>query len=187
MGWAWDWVDIRSGVFWVRERAHGLLTSLSLLFSAFFFSAHNDRSPPRLAHDHITLISRENTGCRALGSPPRNLYLGDTLFFFVCLLHLLVPWFDNELVASYYERGALHAQNGWGGKDLCLELPLRFISLLPRSRCRVSRVLCASGRAPVARQLDSGRVNCRSAWHGKIGAGKYICDLESTWVFPFSL
>jgi hypothetical protein len=53
-------------------------------------------------------------------------------------------------------------------------------SLLPRSRCRVSRVLCTSARAPVARQLDLGRVNCRSAWHGKIGAGKYVCDLEST-------
>jgi hypothetical protein len=179
-------VDIRSGVFGVRERAHGLLTSLSLLFFAFFFLHITIDLLLDLPMDHITLISRKNTGCRALGSPPRNLYLGDTLFFFVCLLHLLVPWFDNELVASYYGRGVLHAQNGWGGKDLCLELPLRFISL-PRSRCRVSRVLCASARAPVARQLDSGRVNCRSAWHGKIGAGKYICDLESTWVFPFSL
>lgn len=68
-----------------------------------------------LPMDHITLISRENTGCRALGSPPRNLYLGDTLFFFVCLLHLLVPWFDNELVASYYGRGScMHKTDGMG-------------------------------------------------------------------------
>jgi len=131
MGWAWDWVDIRSGVFGVRERAHGLLTSLSLLFFAFFFLHITIDLLLDLPMDHITLISRENTGCRALGSPPRNLYLGDTPFVFVCLIHLLVPWFDNELVASYYGRGVLHAQNGWGGKDLCLELPLRFIFSSP--------------------------------------------------------
>ena len=79
IGWAWNWVDIRSGVIWVRERAYGLL----IFFSPFLCFAHNDRSPFRLdPMDHIVLISEKKKGSSCFfGSPPRNLYLGGSFFF----------------------------------------------------------------------------------------------------------
>jgi hypothetical protein len=89
IGWAWNWVDIRSGVIWVRERAYGLL----IFFSRFLCFAHNDRSPFRLdPMDHIVLISEEKKRVVVLFRLATQKFVFRRIFFFLFRPFLCFPF-----------------------------------------------------------------------------------------------